>query len=668
MRKRMEDLLKRTSNTEAEIEELKKLIQQLEKDADPSSQGKATDMIVNDLKSQNDRLRYRIYHLNLSIKKEEEALQASKRKAMPNIQKVVQGIFEQAIVKAFPDVSISAIVHSSTQERFGDYQCNNAMILSKVLKENGKSLSPRSVAEQIIQHLPANDVLEKTEIAGPGFINITIKKHFILSLLSDIIIYGVRPPVMNRKMRVLVDFSSPNVAKEMHVGHLRSTIIGDSISRLLEFVGHDVVRISHLGDWGTQFGMLIAHLRDTFPNYLNQSPPIADLQAFYKAAKVRFDEDAVFKKRAYEAVVKLQARESDYFKAWEMICDVSKNEFEKIYQRLGVKVVNRGESFYQDMMIDVVKDLDTRGLLELDEGRKILKVPNIKVPLTIVKSDGGFTYDTSDMAAMRQRVMDEKADWLIYITDGGQGLHFEIIFSASEAVGYVNRKHVRVVHVPFGVVLGEDKKKFKTRSTDTVRLVDLLDEGIRRAKAKLIDKGRDKVLSKEELEVAAKAVAYGCIKYADLSRNRTGDYIFSFDKMLDDKGNTAVYLLYALTRIRSIARLANVSSSELTKVAESASIEFDHPKEWKLAKLILRFPEILEKILDDLLLHPLCDFMYELSCTFTEFYDTCYCIEKDRKTGEILKINMNRLILCEATAIIMEKSFHLLGIDGVDKM
>lgn len=448
----------------------------------------------------------------------------------------------------------------------------------------------------------------------------------------------------------------------------RSTIIGDSICRLLEYLGHDVVRLNHVGDWGTQFGMLIAHLQDKFPDYLKTSPPISDLQAFYKESKARFDADPEFKNRAYACVVKLQAFDKDYIKAWQMICDVSRKEFQKIYDCLDIKLIERGESFYQTRMEAIVKDLEQKGLLEEDEGRKIMwSGDDSSIPLTIVKSDGGFTYDTSDMAAIKQRLEEEKADWVIYVTDAGQAGHFQLIFKCAERAGIVDPSKHRLDHVGFGVVLGEDKKKFKTRSGDTVRLSDLIEEGLKRALDKLKEKERDKVLTPEELKSSQESVAYGCIKYADLSHNRNHEYVFSFDKMLEDKGNTAVYLLYAYTRIRSIARTANFSPNDIQELAKTASVSLEHEKEWKLGKVLLRFPEVLMKITKDLCLHHLCEYVYEIATAFTEFYDSCYCVEKD-SSGDIVKVNHGRILLAEATALIMGKCFDILGLKPVSKM
>ncbi|XP_069620004.1 arginine--tRNA ligase, cytoplasmic isoform X2 [Ranitomeya imitator] len=582
------------------------------------------------LRDENSKLKYRLNILRKSLQEEK----TRSVKSMININVQLQEIFGRAIRASYPElVNAPLAVTPSQQPKFGDYQCNSAMAMTQMLKAKGEKVSPIEIANKIVRNLPENNLIEKTEIAGPGFINVHIQKNFISKELSKLLVNGVHPPVIREKKRVVVDFSSPNIAKEMHVGHLRSTIIGDSICRLFEFVGHNVLRLNHLGDWGTQFGMLIAHLQDKFPNYLSVSPSIGDLQAFYKESKKRFDEDEEFKKRAYQCVVQLQSKTPNILMAWNLICDVSR-----------------------------------KGYVELDEGRKVVFIPGCSIPLTIEKSDGGFTYDTSDLAAIKQRLFEEKADIIIYVVDSGQGIHFQTVFSAAEMIGWYDAKVTRIEHAGFGVVLGEDKKKFKTRSGDTVRLIDLLEEGLKRSMDKLKDKERNKVLTPEELEAAQKAVAFGCIKYADLSHNRMNDYIFSFDKMLDDRGNTAAYLLYAFTRIRSIARLANISDGQLHKAAQETEIDLQHEKEWKLGKCILRFPEILQKILDDLLLHTLCDYLYELATTFTEFYDNCYCVEKDRQTGQIVNVNMSRMLLCDATAAVMAKGFDILGIKPVQKM
>lgn len=660
----VEKLTSRAVQQESQIAALKQEIRELQNGG--VSEWEQVPPELEKLQTENQKLNYRLLHLKRSL--EEEESQGGDTPS--NVCDRLAELCRTSLRVAYPSITNAPVsVQPSQQEKFGDYQCNNAMVIAQQLKAQGASVSPRVVAQQIQANIPPNDIIEKVEIAGPGFINIFLKKSYVAPLISTILTDGVQPPPGGKRKRVVIDMSSPNIAKEMHVGHLRSTIIGESISRLLEFVGHDVLKVNHLGDWGTQFGMLIAHLADQFPNYLNESPPIHDLQKFYKESKVRFDGDAVFKKRAYSMVVRLQAHEPEIIKAWELICDISKKEFNSVYARLDIKnLIPRGESFYQERMQSVVELLEKGGFLEEDEGRKIMFTKHCSVPLTIIKSDGGFTYDTSDMATIRQRLFEEKGDWLIYVVDMGQGIHLESIYSGGRMLGWYDPAKVRVEHVGFGVVLGEDKKKFKTRSGDTVRLVDLLDEGLRRSLETLKDKGRDKVLTAEELKAAQESVAYGCIKYADLSHRRTNDYVFSFDKMLDDKGNTAVYLLYAYTRIRSIARNAKMSPESLQEAAKTTPIPLEHAKEWKLAKCLMRFPEIISRILDDLFMHTLCDYLYEVANTFTEFYEVCYCITKDKQTGEIKSMDTGRLLLCEATAAIMAKCFDILGLKPVQKM
>lgn len=650
-----------------------------------------SDPTLNQLVTENEKLKNQLHHLQNAIN-EESACTTSpavkkKVKKLPtlitdvysidfqsntSVVDELKNIFEIAIRSAYPDLDDPPIVISlsGNNPKFGDYQCNSAMAISQLLKAKDIKTNPREVANNILNKVPSSPFVEKIEVAGAGFLNIFLDKTIVEHILNCIVRSGLKPP-QGRKQRVVVDFSAPNIAKEMHVGHLRSTIIGDSICRLLEFLNHDVVRLNHLGDWGTQFGMLIAHLQDRFPDFKTVSPPISDLQAFYKESKARFDKDEEFKKRAYKCVVELQSYQPDYIKAWKLICHVSRQEFQKIYDRLDINIIDRGESFYQDRMSALVKQLKDRGLLEEDEGRMIMwGNPDGKneglVPMTIVKSDGGYTYDTSELATIQNRVDEEKGDRFIYVVDNGQAMHFTILEACARRAGILKECH-KIEFAGFGVVLGEDKKRFKTRSGDTVKLSDLLNEGLSRALNKLIEKGRDKVLTPEELTQAQEAIAYGCIKYADLSHNRLNDYVFSFDKMLDDKGNTAVYLLYALTRIRSIARTAQVSQEQLRAEFEKTGFQFSHDAEWKLAKVLIRFPEVILKVSNDLFLHTLCEYLYEISTVYTEFYDKCYCVEKD-KDGKIVKIHYSRLMLCEVTATIMEKCFNILGIKTVSKM
>jgi len=659
----LDEYTARANRAEEQIELLIKELESLKSGSGPAAAPAEPSEEEAKLKAENTRLKYRLNVLKRAVAKE-----LNNSDSMRNINLQLVELFKEAISAAYPDVP-DAPCPVLPSPKFGDYQFNGAMPINGLLKAAGVKTSPRDIANKIVENVPSSDLIEKLEVAGPGFVNIFIKKSFIQAEIDALLEKGVRAPGLGRKKRVIVDFSSPNIAKEMHVGHLRSTIIGESICRLLEFLGHDVLRLNHVGDWGTQFGMLIAHLQDEFPNYLTESPPISDLMSFYKQSKTRFDSDEAFKARAYQCVVKLQAHEADYLKAWNLICDVSRKEFQKVYDRLDVRITERGESFYQDRMNSVVQDLKKKNLLEEDEGRKVMFAPGCDIPLTVVKSDGGYTYDTSDMAALRQRIEEEKADWVVYVTDSGQSTHFQSVFACAKRAGFYDPEKVRVDHVGFGVVLGEDKKKFKTRSGDTVRLVELLDEGLKRSLDKLNEKERGKVLTQDELDAAQSSVAYGCIKYSDLCHNRNHEYVFSFDKMLEDKGNTAVYMLYAYTRIRSIARTAKVTDEELARIRKDKKLQvsLEHEKELKLGKLLLRFPEIITRMTEDLLLHSLCEFMYEVANVFTEFYENCYCVEKN-SSGDIVKVNYERLLLCDATANILAACFNILGLKPVQRM
>ncbi|XP_073979535.1 arginine--tRNA ligase-like protein isoform X1 [Rhodnius prolixus] len=667
----MEQLLKKTEKAEADVALLYQRIDNL-KSGNYSTDAEAMDEESRELIIKNQKLKYRIGILKRAIEEEKENSKRCKgilESDFNGLKDNLTVICMKALKTAYPDVDVQQEVQPSGRPQFGDYQFNAAMHLCKMLKTEGVKCSPPEIAKNIVSHIESSTLIDKIEVAPAGFINLWLNKEFCQNQLTKLVAEGVKPPTLKKKLRVGVDFSSPNIAKEMHVGHLRSTIIGDSICRLLEYLGHDVLRLNHVGDWGTQFGMLIAHLQDKFPDYLKISPPIADLQNFYKESKVRFDNDEEFKKRAYHCVVKLQQREPDYITAWNLICDVSRKEFQVIYDKLDIEIIERGESFYQKHMEALVKDLDEKGLLIEDEGRKVIfGTEKGSIPLTIVKSDGGFTYDTSDLATVKQRVQEDNLDWIIYVTDAGQATHFKLVYNVAKKLGLWDPKKVRMDHVQFGLVLGSDKKKFKTRSGETIKLSELLEEGLNRAEQKLKEKERDSVLSEEEFQKAKEAVAYGCIKYADLCHNRINDYVFSFDKMLDDKGNTAVYMLYALTRIRSIARNANISVSQLQEAAKDVKVSVEHEKEWNLAKILLRFNEELKKIVNDLHCHHLCEFLYDIATAFTEFYGACYCIEKDPKTGNIVKVHMGRLLLCEATAMIMEKCFHLLGLKSLSRM
>lgn len=601
-------------------------------------------------------------------------------------------LIELAVLEVFPQIegkcpTIVIMPASPKIEVPADYSCTSPMALSKILaslpqpdgsvqKQNSMQIAETIAAAKVLKEQEFNTAFGNVTVTKPGFLNFMIKVNYASRVIMNLVQNNAVHIKHQGSGRVIVDYSSPNIAKEMHVGHLRSTIIGDCIARLLEYAHYEVLRLNHIGDWGTQFGMLLALLFEQFgEDYAKFTEQISNLQSFYKEAKKRFDEDEEFKKRSYETVVKLQSKDPKAIEAWQHICDISRREFNTLYKRLGIdNLTERGESFYHEHMKAVVADLEQRQLLIEDEGRKILwpneQKKSNEIPLTIVKSDGGFTYDTSDLAAVRQRVEEEKGSRVIYVADNGQAVHFQTVFAAARRVGYAN-ENVKLEHVGFGLVLGEDKKKFKTRSGDTVKLTDLLDEGLQRSMTKLIEKKRQDELTADEMKAAQEAVAYGCIKYADLSRDRNKDYVFSFDQMLEDKGNTAVYLLYSLTRIRSIKRRANLGSvgdilEKRLKEIGNGPLQLDHEREIRLAKYIIRFPDIILQCIDDLLFHLLCNYLYELSGAFTDFYEACYCIE--RSGDQIIKIHLDRILLCEATASIMDQGLTLLGLKTLERM
>eukprot|EP00195_Chlamydomonas_chlamydogama_P013083 CAMPEP_0202901536 /NCGR_PEP_ID=MMETSP1392-20130828/14309_1 /ASSEMBLY_ACC=CAM_ASM_000868 /TAXON_ID=225041 /ORGANISM="Chlamydomonas chlamydogama, Strain SAG 11-48b" /LENGTH=593 /DNA_ID=CAMNT_0049588109 /DNA_START=305 /DNA_END=2086 /DNA_ORIENTATION=+ len=576
-------------------------------------------------------------------------------------------LFRGALNGAFPDASEAPIIAPCANLKFGDYQCNNAMGLFGRLKGTPNApKAPRDVANAIVAAIPANEMLSETSLAGPGFINLKLSRPFMAKRISSMLTNGISSwaPRINCK-RAIVDFSSPNVAKEMHVGHLRSTIIGDTICRMLEYCSVDTLRLNHIGDWGTQFGMLIQHMADSRPGGLGaeggSDEDVSDLMELYRAAKKRFDEDEEFKGRAREAVTQLQSGDPAFMKAWQRICAASRKEFEAIYTRLGVTLQERGESFYNPMLKDVVGELMEKNIAEISDGATCVFVEGHKIPLIVQKSDGGFGYASTDMAAIKHRVQQEKADWVIYVTDVGQAQHFEMVFAAAKRAGWLHdgADSPKVDHVGFGLVLGDDGKRFRTRSGDLVRLVELLDEAKRRCYETI--KGRKEeageAVDEAEVEAAACAMGYGAVKYADLKNHRSTNYKFSFDNMLAMQGNTAVYLLYAHARISGIVRKAG---KDVNTLAQSAAITISHPKEDDLAFHICKFPEAVEDALTELAPNRLTDYLYELSEKFNAFYVDCKVIGSDAEDS--------RLLLVEATAVVMRQCFSLLGITPLYKI
>lgn len=575
------------------------------------------------------------------------------------ISKSLEEILGKAAKKAFPDVALQPLeIATSTQEAFGQYQCNSAMKLGRDLKK-----SPREIAQKIIDTVEDNSCIQSLEVAGPGFINIRLKRHFIEEEVERLITAPHLGIAADHKQRIAIDFSSPNIAKEMHVGHLRSTIIGDCLARTFEFLGHEVVRINHVGDWGTSFGMLIAYLKQDAKETLKhiKEAQLGDLVSCYKRAKQRFDEDPAFKKESQLEVVKLQSGEAEAVSIWEAICDVSRKAFQEIYDLLGISLIERGESFYNPQLPEVVSDLEKKGLVTLSEGAKciffegFLNRDGEPLPLMIQKSDGGYNYDTTDMAAIRHRIDVEKADRLIYVTDAGQATHFQMIFVAAKRAGYLDPAKVRVDHVPFGLVLGTDGKKFRTRSGETERLIDLLQAAV--SKALEILKERNPDWSMDERIALAKALGIGAVKYADLSSHRVSDYVFSYDRMLKFEGNTAAFIMYSYVRVLGIQRKVGRSVGELIG---KVPIQLEHPSELALGLQLARFPEALEQVAEELLPNRLTEYLYTLAESFNIFFRDCR-VEGSAEQDA-------RLLLTEATRRVLQQGLELLGLTPVNRM
>lgn len=645
---------------------------------------------------------------------------------MKPVNAVVKNIFAQALRNSFPSVQQEVLLVKANP-KFGDYQVNNAMGL---FKDHGKALgfaTPGAVAEAIKDGLPQNEVFSSITVAPQGFVTVKLSEAWITQQCYECIINDVEYTDAPRK-RAVVDFSSPNIAKEMHVGHLRSTIIGESMCRILEFCGHEVHRLNHVGDWGTQFGMLIEYMKEVFPNFMTQLPDIGDLQEFYKASKKRFDEDEEFKKKAQLSVVDLQSGGEFARKAWQKICDVSRVAFQKIYDRLDVHLEERGESFYNEMIPHIVEDLKARELCVESSGAMCVFTPKVaEIPLMAVKSDGGYGYDSTDLAAVYHRLFMMRADWVVYITDMGQESHFHMIFDAARQAGWHVEGITRCDHMGFGVVQGDDKKKFKTRSGETVKLVDLLDEAVDRAATEIRKRveqqsadGHEAFLKDEkEQREAANKIGIAAVRYFDMKQNRVSPYVFNYDKMLDPKGNTAVYLFYAYARIRAIQRKAGVDAKGMPKDMDNkekgaepkakaaktsgASDSFLQTEElgaemllyrrspaayraqWgmsggsssggaasvggltlgdeverDLALKVVQFPDVIEAILANLHIHQLADYLWELCTLLTTFYTKCRVLDVPEQNS--------RLLLLEATRKVLYKSFFLLGFEPLERI
>lgn len=560
----------------------------------------------------------------------------------------------EAIAHCYPelaDVSPFVLVTSSTKPRFGDYQCNSAMSLAKPLKQ-----SPRAIAEQLLSCLASNnDLFKHIDIAGPGFINMHVADDMLLK--SNINMFNNNNLCCSsgvKKERVVVDYSSPNVAKDMHVGHLRSTVIGDCLARVFRYVGHDVLALNHIGDWGTAFGMLICYLEDVAPKVLRGAQP-ADAEAllgWYREAKQRFDNDEAFKRQSQQAVVALQGGDKAKRQAWQHLCELSRAQYQGIYDLLDVHLEERGESFYQPFLAQVVADLKDLGLLTMHEGAACVFLEDFKnrqgdpLPFMVQKSDGGYNYATTDLAALKHRVQQEQADRIIYVVDAGQSTHFAMLFEVAKRAAYVDPNKVELAHVAFGLVLGEDGKKFRTRSGHTEKLMDLLQEGVHQAKTALQQRTDD--WAAEDIDATAAILGLGAVKYADLSVNRASDYVFSYEKMLRMEGNTATFVMYAYVRLLSILRQLPQEAKQI----EASHLCISHPTERALALHLSRFAECLHKVIQDYAPNRLTDYCYQLAEHCHAFHRDCRVKGSDMQVSRLAWCELSRRTLCASLALL----------------
>ncbi|WP_371192812.1 arginine--tRNA ligase [Glaciecola sp. SC05] len=575
---------------------------------------------------------------------------------------LIQAILAQRFTLAVASLGVENApipLSKSTRPEFGEYQFNGAMALAKQLKKK-----PRDIAEDILQAVELSDIADKCEIAGPGFINIHLSKKWVSQQVQS----ASADERLNIKLaparRVVVDYSSPNLAKEMHVGHLRSTIIGDAVVKVLEFLGHTVIRQNHMGDWGTQFGMLLAHLSDQL-DQTQASAALSDLEDFYRAAKVRFDNEEGFADRAREYVVRLQSSDPDCLRLWEQFIDISITHSEEVYKQLQVSLSRNdvmGESAYNPDLPVLVEDLMTRGIAVVDQGATVVFLPEMAdkegnpAVYIIQKSGGGFLYATTDLAAVRYRCEQLKADRTLIFTDARQALHFKQTELVSRKAGYMPEAH-SYQHCPFGMMLGKDGKPFKTRTGGTIKLADLLAEAKERAGKLVATRNPGSPASKDPK--IALTIGIGAVKYADLSKNRTTDYIFDWDTMLSFEGNTAPYLQYAFTRIRSIFRKADVDMA-----SQQSEVNVENASEHSLAVKLLQFEDTLLAVGNEATPHLLCTYLYELASLFMKFYEASPMLKAD--VDEMTK--QSRLTLSALTARTLKSGLEMLGIETLEHM
>ena len=587
---------------------------------------------------------------------------------------LVAARIEAAVARLYPDIggttsgsgtsgggtTASDLDTLARPSKNADAQVNVALGLAKRLGKN-----PREVAEQIARSVDVAGVCRNVKVAGPGFLNITFDDAFLAQQLREMAAgesLGVRAATVAET--VVVDYSAPNVAKEMHVGHLRSTIIGDALVRMLEAVGHRVVRENHIGDWGTPFGMLIEHLIDLGEDGAARELSVGDLDAFYKQARQKFDTSPQFQDRARQRVVALQAGDADTLRLWNLLVAESARYFAQVYEKLDVRLQHadlRGESTYNHLLASVVERLQAANLLQRNDDAEVVfpagftNRENQPLPLIIRKKDGGYNYATSDLACVIDRVENIGASLLVYVVGAPQAQHLSMVESVAQSAGWL-RAPARMVHVAFGSVLGSDRKMLRSRSGEAVKLVELLDEAVQRADASIREKNPE--LDAEVRERVARQIGIGSVKYADLANDRVKDYVFDWERMLSFDGNTAPYLQYAHARICSIFRRAGESRTSVRGVVPIV----EHPAERALALALLRFDSAVHDALDRFSPHRLCTYLYDLASTYTTFYEHCPVLKAD---GEL---RASRLALCDLTARVLERGLGMLGIGAPEQM
>ncbi len=569
-----------------------------------------------------------------------------------NLRQILSNKVSEALCTVSGEADCQALISYSKSAQFGDYQANGVMPLAKKL-----GLNPRDLGQKVLSQLDLGDLAEKVELAGPGFINIFISKDALGQALNSLDKARLLEP-SESPQTIVIDYSSPNLAKEMHVGHLRGTIIGDALARTFEWMGHRLIRQNHFGDWGTQFGMLITYMLELE----DAQSGLSNLETFYRAAKQRFDEDADFARRARENVVKLQSGDIQCLRLWQEFIDVSVQHCQQVYEKLNI-TLSAGdivpESFYNDKLAGILAQLQTQNLLQESEGAQCVFLDEFRnkdgdpLPTIVQKSDGGYLYATTDLAAIQHRCGKLNADRVLYVVDARQSLHFQQVFAVARLAGFA-AGNCSLEHISYGTMMGSDGKPFKTRSGGTVKLIELIDEGIERARAIVEEKNPE--LGAAEKQLIAQTVGISAIKYADLSKNRNSDYVFDWDQMLSFEGNTAPYMLYAYARIRSIFRKA-----ELDPEADY-QIDIHAEAERALALKLLQFAEVVENLMADCFPNQLCLYLYELAGSFMSFYEACPVLKAEGAEKN------SRLGLCQLSSLTLKQGLNLLGIETLERM